>query len=151
MNPPRSALRRQNFSANSMRLSTGPNSALNLSQSPRKGNAGAGVGEDDVDLYDDIESENVEPDKINEGFSSLEPPPEPPALLIGSDSSSDEDNGLVIDDKVAHGANKSNMYDPTEPNEDSDIDGTFFISLKIYLMYVFFSSAKQTGRNCKLS
>lgn len=128
MNPPRSALRRQNFNANSMRLSAGPNSALNLSQSPRKSNSGAAAGEDDVDLYDDIESENMESDKINEGFSSLEPPPEPPAALIGCDSSSDEDNGLVIDDMAAHNANKSNIYDPTEPNEESDIDGMYFIS-----------------------
>lgn len=125
MNPPRSALRRTNYNTSSSARHSSNNSTslLNLIQSPCKPSStaatGSGGGDDDVDLYDDIESDNAENDKIPEMFSSLEPPPEPPALLIGSDSSSDEDTGLVIDDKVST-VNKSNIYDPTEPNEDSD-------------------------------
>lgn len=135
MNPPRPALRRPNFNSNSVRHGTSTNSTLNSVQSPRKSvNISSTTGgDDDVDLYDDIESENVESEKIPEMFSSLEPPPEPPALLIGSDSSSDEDDGLIIDDKATNNSNKNNIYDPTEPNEDSDIESMYFISINLYL------------------
>lgn len=135
MNPPRSALRRTNYNTSSSARHSSNNSTslLNLIQSPCKPSStaatGSGGGDDDVDLYDDIESDNAENDKIPEMFSSLEPPPEPPALLIGSDSSSDEDTGLVIDDKVST-VNKSNIYDPTEPNEDSDESTYNFLNVK---------------------
>lgn len=119
MNPPRPALRKTNYNANSQRQM--PSGAvLNSSQSPMKNASNSGNPDDEMDLYDDIETDNVESEKSHEMFTSLEPPPEPPALLIGcTDSSSDdENNGLVIDDKAVN--NKSNIYDPTEPNEDSD-------------------------------
>lgn len=120
MNPPRPAVRRQNYNANSQRQASNSSSSINSSQSPKK--SSQSNADDDVDLYDDIDTENAENEKSQEMFASLEPPPEPPALLIGSDSSSDdENNGLVIDDK----AMKSNMYDPMDPNEDSDSESEY--------------------------
>ncbi|XP_065202419.1 PHD and RING finger domain-containing protein 1-like isoform X2 [Planococcus citri] len=121
MNPPRPMMRRQNYNSNSQRQpSSSPASLSNSVQSPKKSST-VGNAEEDVDLYDDIETENAENEKAQEIFGSLEPPPEPPALLIGNDSSSsdDENNGLVIDDKAV---NKNNIYDPNEPNEDSDTE-----------------------------
>ncbi len=134
MNPPRPAMRRPNYNSNSLRHSSTAASAVNSTLSPRKsgpsasGSEGRGGGngvDDEVDLYEDIENENSESEKIPEMFSSLEPPPEPPALLMDSASSSDEDNGLVIDDKDTSNTNKSNIYDPTEPNEDSDTESKY--------------------------
>lgn len=119
-------MRRQNYNSNSQRHpSNSPAGLHNSVQSPKKSST-VGNAEEDVDLYDDIETENAESEKSQEIFASLEPPPEPPALLIGSDSSSDdENNGLVIDDKVV---NKSNIYDPNEPNEDSDTESKSYYS-----------------------
>lgn len=127
MNPPRPAMRRQNYNANSQRQSSSSTNLVNSVQSPKKSSAVSNT-DDDVDLYDDIDTENAEGEKSQEIFSSLEPPPEPPALLIGTDSSSsdDENNGLVIDDKALNNSNKSNIYDPTEPNEDSDNESTYY-------------------------
>ena len=127
MNPPRPGLRRTNYNANARQHTTAsPTVAANASRRSSSGQAArCAGGEDDVDLYDDIETENpADVDRTSELYSSLEPPPEPPALLIGSDSSSEEEDGLIIDDK-ASAPNKSNIYDPTEPNEDSDEESEF--------------------------